>query len=213
MFDKDQFIADCRAALEGDRASRNVREVVARAVSDPAQVLKGLGEPKAGGIQPIHRSPELTIINVLWPAHMVIMPHNHSMWAAIGVYDGREDNMLWRRLPDDSDGRIEAAGAIALSTKDAQVFGPDVIHSVVNPDPARDRRHPRLWRRFLRRQAQRMGSEVAAREALRHAEDPAGLRALAFHPRQRPLHGGALEGIWPTSTICSVRRWRPSSPR
>jgi predicted metal-dependent enzyme (double-stranded beta helix superfamily) len=135
MFDKDQFIADCRAALEGDRASRNVREVVARSVSDPAGVLKGLGELKSGGIEPIHRSPELTIINVFWPPNMVIMPHNHSMWAVIGVYGGREDNMLWRRLPDEADGKIEAAGAIALSTKDAQVFGPDVIHSVVNPIP------------------------------------------------------------------------------
>jgi predicted metal-dependent enzyme (double-stranded beta helix superfamily) len=133
MFDKDQFIADCHAALAGDRASRNVREVVARAVADPAPVIRALGEPKAGGIQPIHRSPELTIINVLWPANMVIMPHDHRMWAVIGVYDGREDNMLWRRLPADANGRIEAAGAVALSTKDAQVFGPDVVHSVVNP--------------------------------------------------------------------------------
>jgi predicted metal-dependent enzyme (double-stranded beta helix superfamily) len=135
MFDKDQFIADCRSALSGDRASRNVREVVARSVAEPSQVLKGLGELKPGGIESIHRSPELTIINVFWPPNMVIMPHNHSMWAVIGVYGGREDNMLWRRLPDDADGRIEAAGAIALSTKDAQVFGPDVIHSVVNPIP------------------------------------------------------------------------------
>jgi predicted metal-dependent enzyme (double-stranded beta helix superfamily) len=135
MFDKDQFIADCRAALAGDRAARNVREVMARSVSDPAQVIKGLGELKPGGIESIHRSPELTIINVFWPPNMVIMPHNHSMWAVIGVYGGREDNMLWRRLPDEPDGKIEAAGAIALSTKDAQVFGPDVIHSVVNPIP------------------------------------------------------------------------------
>jgi predicted metal-dependent enzyme (double-stranded beta helix superfamily) len=133
MFDKDQFISDCRAALEDDRASRNMHEVVARAVSEPDQVIKALGEPRAGGIQPIHQSPELTIINVLWPANMVIMPHNHSMWAVIGVYGGREDNMLWRRRREGPDGRIEAHGAIALSTKDAQVFGPDVIHSVVNP--------------------------------------------------------------------------------
>jgi len=133
MFDKDQFIADCRAALDGDRASRNVREVVARSVSDPADVIHGLGELKSGGIEALHSSPELTVINVLWPPNMVIMPHNHSMWAVIGVYSGREDNMLWRRLPDEADGKIEAAGAIALSTKDAQVFGPDVIHSVVNP--------------------------------------------------------------------------------
>lgn len=135
MFDKDQFIADCRAALDGDRASRNVREVVARAVSDPAPVIKGLGELKPGGIEPLHRSPELTVINVFWPPNMVIMPHNHAMWAVIGIYGGREDNMLWRRLPDEADGKIEAAGAVALSTGDVQVFGPDVIHSVVNPIP------------------------------------------------------------------------------
>ena len=133
MFDKDRFVADCRAALDGEHASRNVKEVVARSVSDPEAVLRALGEPKAGGIEALHRSPDLTIINVLWPASMVIMPHNHLMWAVIGVYSGREDNILWRRLPDDADGRIEAAGAKSLSTRDALAFGPDLIHSVVNP--------------------------------------------------------------------------------
>jgi len=64
---------------------------------------------------------------------MVIMPHNHNTWAAIGVYGGREDNILWRRLPADSPRGIEAAGAKSLSTRDALAFGPDLIHSVVNP--------------------------------------------------------------------------------
>lgn len=45
-FDLDQFIADCQAALNTDPSHKLVREVVARAVSDPAAVLKGLGEPK-----------------------------------------------------------------------------------------------------------------------------------------------------------------------
>jgi predicted metal-dependent enzyme (double-stranded beta helix superfamily) len=133
MFDQDRFIADCRAALAGAESARNVREVVARAVADPAAVLGVLGEPKAGGIVPIHRSPEITIINVLWPSNMVIMPHNHNTWAAIGVYTGREDNILWRRLPADSTRGIEAAGAKSLCTGDALSFGPDVIHSVVAP--------------------------------------------------------------------------------
>ena len=31
MFDKEQFIADCRSVLQGDRVSRDVREIVARA--------------------------------------------------------------------------------------------------------------------------------------------------------------------------------------
>jgi len=133
MFDTDRFIADCHAALSGSESSRDVREVVARAVADPAAVVAAVGEPKAGGIVPIHRSPELTIINVLWPAGMVIMPHNHNTWAVIGVYGGREDNILWRRLPAGSSRGIEAAGAKSLSTKDALAFGPDLIHSVVNP--------------------------------------------------------------------------------
>ena len=133
MFDKDQFVADCRAALDGAASSRNVREVVARAMGDSAAVLRGLGERKPGGIVPIHRSADLTVIDVMWPPNMVIMPHNHTMWAVIGVYDGREDNILWRRLPAGANGRIEAAGAKALATGDVQVFGPEIIHSVVNP--------------------------------------------------------------------------------
>jgi hypothetical protein len=43
-FDLDQFIADCRAARDRDPSHKLVREVVARAVSDPSVVLKGLFE-------------------------------------------------------------------------------------------------------------------------------------------------------------------------
>jgi len=133
MFDQEQFIADCRAALNGERAARNVREVVARAVAEPAGLMHALGEPKQGGIEALHRSPELTIINVVWRPGMIAMPHNHTMWAVIGIYTGREDNILWRRLPEESDGRIEAAGAKTLGGTETLALGPDVIHSVVNP--------------------------------------------------------------------------------
>jgi predicted metal-dependent enzyme (double-stranded beta helix superfamily) len=135
MFDTEQFIVECRAALDGDRASRNVRDVVARAISEPGEVLRGLGEPQKGGYDVLHRSPDLTIIHVLWPVGQIVMPHNHGLWAVIGVYTGREDNILWRRLPDDTNGRVEAAGAKTLGAADTIAFGADVIHSVVNPIP------------------------------------------------------------------------------
>ena len=133
MFDKEQFISDCRSALQGDRASRNVREIVGRAVADAPAVIRALGEPESGGVGVLHRSNELTVLNVLWPKGMIVMPHNHALWAVIGVYDGREDNILWRQLPEDANGRIEAAGAKTLGTGDTIAFGADVIHSVVNP--------------------------------------------------------------------------------
>jgi predicted metal-dependent enzyme (double-stranded beta helix superfamily) len=61
---------------------------------------------------------------------MTIYPHNHRMWAVIGIYTGREDNIFWRRLPG---GKVEAAGAQSLSERDAAPLGPDIIHSVTNP--------------------------------------------------------------------------------
>jgi predicted metal-dependent enzyme (double-stranded beta helix superfamily) len=133
MFDLDQFIADCRAALP-EKSTRNVSEVVRRAVSDPAAVLKTLGEPKRAGLHSLYRSPDLTILNVVWAPMMTVVPHNHQMWAVIGIYTGREDNIFWRRLPG-RDGKVEAAGAKALCEKDATQLGRDIIHSVTNPIP------------------------------------------------------------------------------
>jgi predicted metal-dependent enzyme (double-stranded beta helix superfamily) len=134
MFDLEQFIADCRTAIAADKSHKHVREVVARAVADPASILKALGEPKRAGLHKLHQSPDLTVLNVVWAPMMTIMPHNHSMWAVIGIYTGREDNIFWRRLPDGS-GKVEAAGAKALCVGDATPLGHDIIHSVTNPIP------------------------------------------------------------------------------
>jgi predicted metal-dependent enzyme (double-stranded beta helix superfamily) len=60
---------------------------------------------------------------------MTLMPHNHNMWALIGIYSGREDNLFWRRRGP----VVEAVGAKAIGTGDVAAFGRDVIHSVTNP--------------------------------------------------------------------------------
>jgi predicted metal-dependent enzyme (double-stranded beta helix superfamily) len=135
MFELERFIADCRAARAADKTHKAVREVVARAVAEPPSVLKGLGEPKRAEVQKLYHSPELTILNVVWAPHMTIYPHNHRMWAVIGIYTGREDNIFWRRVPSAPRGRVEAAGAQALSERDAAPLGPEIIHSVTNPIP------------------------------------------------------------------------------
>jgi predicted metal-dependent enzyme (double-stranded beta helix superfamily) len=131
-FDVDQFIADCRSALAADRSHRLVREVVERAVTDPAAILKTLGEPNRAMLRTLYRSDELTILNPIWGPNMVLLPHDHRMWAVIGIYTGREDNIFWRR-PSTRDGKLEAAGAKALSVGDAEPLGRNIIHSVVNP--------------------------------------------------------------------------------
>ncbi|HZU42268.1 MAG TPA: hypothetical protein VE994_06325 [Terriglobales bacterium] len=135
MFEVDQLVADCRAALKEDPSHKLVREVVERAVSDPGAVLKALGEPQRAEMQTLYRADDLTILNVIWAPWMNLLPHNHQMWAVIGIYTGREDNIFWRRIPGASGGKLEAAGARALSEKDAVPLGRDIIHSVSNPLP------------------------------------------------------------------------------
>jgi predicted metal-dependent enzyme (double-stranded beta helix superfamily) len=129
--DLDRFVADCVAASRDADSQGAVKDVLARAVATPRAVLAALGEPTQAGIRPLHRSPTLTIFSATWTPQMNLVPHNHLMWALIGIYTGREDNILWRRTPD----RVDAFGAKALFEGDVAVLPADVIHSVTNPLP------------------------------------------------------------------------------
>ena len=135
MFYLDRFIAECRDAVADDPSHKAVREVVSRADADPTAVLAGLGTPLRAEVQTLYSGGELTILNVIWGPRMTIMPHNHLMWAVIGIYTGREDNIFWRRLPGDAGGKIEAAGAKSLGERDTEPLGRDIIHTVTNPLP------------------------------------------------------------------------------
>lgn len=135
MWALDEFVADCRNALDRDASHKAVAEVMDRTMRDTSAVTRALGEPTESGIVPIYKSSDLTIVNVVWKPGMTVMPHNHEMWAVIGIYGGREDNIFWRRVPDDPSGHIEAAGARALSTSQYAPLGKDIIHSVTNPIP------------------------------------------------------------------------------
>lgn len=133
MFDQNRLIGDCHEALAETDPKAAVKTIVARAIAEPAAVIKALGEPVHGGVDVILRSPELTILNALWPVSQIVMPHEHALWAVVGIYAGCEDNILWRRIPNEPDGRVEPIGALSLGEKDVAAFGPDAIHSVVNP--------------------------------------------------------------------------------
>jgi predicted metal-dependent enzyme (double-stranded beta helix superfamily) len=129
MFDLERFVADCRAALGEAAPGAAVREVVARAVAEPAGVERVLGTPARGGIYALHHSPELTIFNIVWTPGMAVQPHDHRMWAVIGLYGGREDNTFYRRSP----AGLAVAGTRQLEGQDTVVLGRDVIHTVANP--------------------------------------------------------------------------------
>ncbi len=134
MFQKDRFIEDCKLAVsEGQKA---VRELVLEAVADPSGIVSELGEPKKAGVYPVYHAADLTVINFVWAPCMTLLPHNHNMFAVIGIYTGREDNIFWRRIKNGSRGTgpcIEVAGADSMGPGQVATLGRDVIHSVANP--------------------------------------------------------------------------------
>jgi len=129
MFDLDQFVADCRAALTEHSPQAATRELVRRAVAQPGDVERTLGTPTEGKFVTLYHAPDLTILNLIWAPGMVLSPHDHRMWAVIGLYGGREDNTFYRRTPQ---GLVRTGGK-NLTTADVVILGDQVIHAVTNP--------------------------------------------------------------------------------
>ena len=128
-FDLERFTEDVKRARKETESQRAVEDVLRRAVSEPGAILAEMGEPKEPGLHTVYRADDLTILNVVWAPLMVLFPHNHNMWASIGIYTGREDNIIWARRGT----VIEASGAEALSEREVFGLPTDAIHSVTNP--------------------------------------------------------------------------------
>jgi predicted metal-dependent enzyme (double-stranded beta helix superfamily) len=128
MFDTESFVAQCVEAIGEPEPRTAIKDVLERAMAEPAAVARAL-PPTRAGISRLHCSPELTILNVIWAPHMSFGPHDHRMWAAIGIYSGGEDNTFFRR----SNETIAESGGKSLRPRDVALLGDNTIHAVTNP--------------------------------------------------------------------------------
>jgi len=131
MFDVDTLIADCQAAVKEGEPHRAVREILERAMATPNDVGDAL-QPRQGGVSILYSAPDLTIIHFVWAPKMNLFPHDHRMWAAIGMYAGQEDNVFYRRRPEEPRTLTESGGK-EVRAGDVVVLGKDTIHAVANP--------------------------------------------------------------------------------
>lgn len=129
MFDLERFIDDCVRAKDEGENQRAVCEVMKQAIVNTGEIVSALGEPQEAGFKALYESDDLTILNFTWSPMMTLMPHDHNMWAVIGLFTGREDSILWKRTED----TIEACGAKSLAPGEVGTLGPAAIHSVTNP--------------------------------------------------------------------------------
>jgi predicted metal-dependent enzyme (double-stranded beta helix superfamily) len=127
VFDIDAFVAECRTTLAESQPVLAVKEILDGAVAKPAAVATALNAQP--GVAVLHRSADLTVLSVVIPAGVPqTLPHDHRMWAVVGIYDGQEDNQFFR--PES--GLVES-GRRSLGVSDTLAMGDDTIHAIRNP--------------------------------------------------------------------------------
>ena len=124
----EDLVARCRSARGEHTPALAVRDVLDELVADQTALYEALGPVELGGITALHNADDLTILRVAWTPGMALNPHEHKMWAVIGMYGGQEDNAFYRRTP----GGLEPVGGKELPAGDVLVLGDDIIHSVAN---------------------------------------------------------------------------------
>ena len=128
MFDVDEFVEECKGALHETEPRLAVRDLLERTVNRGSE-LEAVLPARRGELTPLYESPALTVMKVVWAPGMSIYPHDHRMWAAIGIYRGREDNTFFRRSGDD----ITRSGSKEVDAGDVILLGDDTVHAVENP--------------------------------------------------------------------------------
>lgn len=127
-FELAAFIEDCKAArAESDPVSA-VCELLRRVLDDTSAVKRGLQGQPAGEGQ-LYCTEDLTILNVTLPAGLKTAPHDHTMWAVIGIYEGQEDNVFFRETQT---GLVQSR-EIAVKPGDVLSISPTDIHAIANP--------------------------------------------------------------------------------
>jgi predicted metal-dependent enzyme (double-stranded beta helix superfamily) len=123
----EELVSACQAAVAMNHPMVAVKEVVQRAVTDRSLLDEVPGD--GPGIFTVHRAPDLSIFKIVVPPGYTSLPHDHRMWAVVGICSGREDNEFFRKGGD----TLEESGGRTLEDGDVLALGPETIHAVANP--------------------------------------------------------------------------------
>jgi predicted metal-dependent enzyme (double-stranded beta helix superfamily) len=132
MFDLQGFIDSCRRVVSEPHGARLVLDLMREALKDP-QALKAAITPLEGKVgaldAPLYRDDQMVVLNVALRPGFLTIPHDHRIWAVIGIYEGQENNTFYRRAGPG----LEQANQRDVAAGEAMLLGADVIHAIENP--------------------------------------------------------------------------------
>lgn len=87
-----------------------------------------LGTAQRSTYEALYRGSDLLVLHgVVPPTPKPVDPHDHRMWAVIGVYHGQEDNQLYART---GDATLEPIERFSVSAGEIRSLDSSTIHSV-----------------------------------------------------------------------------------
>jgi predicted metal-dependent enzyme (double-stranded beta helix superfamily) len=125
-----ELVERCRDAATREEPTAEVMEVLAAFLHQPG-LAQQLGTADRSTYEALYRGRDLLVLHgVVPPTPRPVDPHDHRMWAVIGVYHGQEDNQLFARV----DGALEPTERFSLRAGDVRRLDASTIHSVQAAD-------------------------------------------------------------------------------
>ncbi|MGH8777365.1 MAG: hypothetical protein ACRDWI_20260 [Jiangellaceae bacterium] len=125
--DLHELIEACHEAAAGEDPALEVADLLGGFLRQrDLSTLVGTGDRSI--FEAVHRSDDLLLLHaVIPPIPAPVDPHNHRMWAVVGVYQGQEDTQLFTRTDDDT---LEPTERFSVAPGDVRALDVSAIHSI-----------------------------------------------------------------------------------
>jgi predicted metal-dependent enzyme (double-stranded beta helix superfamily) len=121
------LIDACREVAGGDDPTPDVAELVGAFLHQP-HLPRLLGDGDRSTYEALYRGEDILVLHgVVPPTPAPVAPHDHRMWAVIGVYQGLEQNELFVRAEG---GGLDTVDRFTVAAGDVRTLDPSTIHSV-----------------------------------------------------------------------------------
>jgi predicted metal-dependent enzyme (double-stranded beta helix superfamily) len=129
VFNREAFVREIRLASVAADPIGAVQEVVSTAIAAGPSIDAALGTQRKWDNDSLFASADLTVQRIIWLPGIASPPHEHRMWAVVGVYAGEELNRVYER----SSGGLEEVRTRVVRVGEVFTLDADAIHSVENP--------------------------------------------------------------------------------
>jgi predicted metal-dependent enzyme (double-stranded beta helix superfamily) len=134
VFEPAEFVLACRGAARGASPHLAIEQLLRDSLRDPDEVA-GAFANNISRSAPIHElmlyvDDDVTIFRVALDPHLTSIPHDHGIWAFVGIYRGEESNTFYQRSPT---GTLQKEAQRSIRPGEVLSMRPGTIHAIANP--------------------------------------------------------------------------------